>query len=151
MLISEKIAEMIESMLDSSGGSLELQRNKLAENLGCVPSQINYVITSRFSADRGYIVESRRGGGGCIKITRVSFDKSTYLMHMLGAIGQRVDMATARAFIGGLFEHGLINERESAIIASMLTNNAFGVSDNIKADYLRARLLKNLVLTLNNI
>ncbi len=151
MLISDEIARMIERMLDAGGGSLELQRNKLADEFGCVPSQINYVITSRFSADRGYIVESRRGGGGCIKITRVSFDKSTYLMHILGAIGDKLDMPTARAFIMGLLENRLIDNREFNIISAMLTDNALGRRDQYENDAIRARLMKNLVLTLNNI
>ena len=64
MRISDTIALLIEQMLNDGGGTAELKRNDLAEKLGCVPSQINYVITSRFTPDRGYIIESRRGGGG---------------------------------------------------------------------------------------
>ena len=71
MLISDNIARLIEKMLDDGGGFAELKRNDLASQLGCVPSQINYVITSRFTPERGYITESRRGGGGYIKIVRV--------------------------------------------------------------------------------
>ena len=70
--LSEQIAAMIEKMLAENGGELEIQRNKLAGDIGCVPSQINYVITSRFNSSRGYIVESRRAGGGYVKITKVS-------------------------------------------------------------------------------
>ena len=86
--MTEQIAAIIEKMLAENGGELELQRNKLASRVGCVPSQINYVITSRFSPKRGYIVESRRGGGGFVKITKVSFDGTdAMLMHTLAVIG----------------------------------------------------------------
>ena len=72
-LLTEQIARIIEQMIEENGGELELQRNKLAGDVGCVPSQINYVITSRFNTGRGYIVESRRGGGGFVKITKSSW------------------------------------------------------------------------------
>ena len=90
--MSEQIARIIESLLEENGGELEIQRNKLAVTVGCVPSQINYVIASRFNPDRGYIVESRRGGGGYVKIKKVSFDsKTAVLMHALSAVGDLFD------------------------------------------------------------
>ena len=102
--MSEQIARMIEKMLEESGGELELQRNKLAGDVGCVPSQINYVISSRFNHDRGYIVESRRGGGGYIKIRKISFDsKTAFLMHMLSAIGDGVLKLNQAMDNGGSF------------------------------------------------
>ena len=70
MLLADEIARFIESMLAEAGGSLEICRNDLAGKIGCVPSQISYVITSRFTPDRGYIIESRRGGGGYIRIIK---------------------------------------------------------------------------------
>ena len=66
-MLADQIAKMIEEMLEASGGALELQRNEMAGRLGCVPSQISYVITSRFTPERGYMIESRRGGGGHIR------------------------------------------------------------------------------------
>ncbi|MGN0508698.1 MAG: CtsR family transcriptional regulator, partial [Ruminococcus sp.] len=77
MRMSDLVAEYIMQMLDEQNGSAEIQRNELAGNLGCVPSQINYVITSRFTPEQGYIVESRRGGGGYIRISRVKMDRGT--------------------------------------------------------------------------
>ena len=103
--LTDQIAEIIEQMLRENGGELELQRNKLAGKVGCVPSQINYVITSRFNADRGYIVESRRGGGGYIKITKVSFDsKNTFIAHVISAIGSGIDFADSKALMYALYE-----------------------------------------------
>nr|MBQ4317783.1 CtsR family transcriptional regulator [Clostridia bacterium] len=87
MGISDMIAEMIEKMLEEGGGNAEIKRNDLAGQIGCVPSQINYVITSRFTPERGYVIESRRGGGGYIRITRKALHKSEYLMHMFASVG----------------------------------------------------------------
>jgi len=70
--LSELVALRILEMLDAAGGEAEIQRNELASSIGCVPSQINYVITSRFTPEQGYTVESRRGGGGYIRISRVN-------------------------------------------------------------------------------
>ncbi|MBR5446913.1 MAG: CtsR family transcriptional regulator, partial [Clostridia bacterium] len=81
MLISDYIASVIEEMLNEGGGTTEVKRNDLASRLGCVPSQINYVITSRFTPEKGYIIESKRGGGGYIRIVSAQMTKNEYLMH----------------------------------------------------------------------
>ena len=80
MSLSNQIARMILDMLNDEG-TTEIQRNELAQSIGCVPSQINYVIASRFTPEQGYIVESRRGGGGYIRIRRVTMDPQRMLMH----------------------------------------------------------------------
>ena len=81
MGISDLIASFLqESLEEADGGVLEVQRNDLAQRFNCVPSQINYVMSTRFSPERGYIVESRRGGNGYIRITRVRVDRQTLLM-----------------------------------------------------------------------
>ncbi len=86
MSMSNEIAKMILEML-SDDGETEIQRNEMAQALGCVPSQINYVISSRFTPEQGYIVESRRGGGGYIRITRTKYDSTAaVLMHVVNSI-----------------------------------------------------------------
>ena len=87
--ISDIIAGFIQQELDQAGGALELQRADLAQRFNCVPSQINYVMSTRFSPEHGYIVESRRGGGGYIRITRVQVDRQTLLMHVINSTGAR--------------------------------------------------------------
>ena len=99
MVLSEQIAKMLEEMLDEAGGELSLGRNELASRLGCVPSQINYVITSRFTPARGYTVESRRGGGGYIRITRLKFDRRRLLLHFYDAVGASITERDAAALI----------------------------------------------------
>ena len=83
MRISDVVAKYIMELLEESDGYAEIQRNELANFLGCVPSQINYVITSRFTPEQGYVVESRRGGGGYIKITRKKISRSSAIMHII--------------------------------------------------------------------
>ena len=87
--ISDIIAGFIQQELDQAGGALELQRSDLAQRFNCVPSQINYVMSTRFSPEHGYIVESRRGGGGYIRITRVQVDRQTLLMHVITSWDRR--------------------------------------------------------------
>ena len=98
MGISDLIASFLQDSLDTAeDGVLEVQRSELAQRFNCVPSQINYVMSTRFSPERGYIVESRRGGNGYIRITRVRTDRKTLLMHVINSIGDTLDYASARA------------------------------------------------------
>ncbi len=149
--LTEQIAAIIEQMLAENGGELELQRNKLAGTLGCVPSQINYVITSRFNTSRGYLVESRRGGGGYVRITKVRFDNTeTLLMHMLSAVGSTIDAMSARALLISLYEKELINERELKLLYASVTDNALSSCPAPLRDGLRADILRSQILTLRN-
>lgn len=138
-MLSDVIEKILIEMLEEEGGSLELRRNDLAQRVGCVPSQINYVITSRFTPERGYVIESRRGGGGYVRITRKAFHRDQYLMHLFCSVGDAVDMKTASLFILDLAERELLTERESAVILSVL-----GV---IEDDETRAKALKKAILT----
>jgi len=148
MLISDAIANLIEEMINEGQGETEIKRNDLALRLGCVPSQINYVITSRFTPERGYIIESRRGGGGYIRITRKQMGKNEYLMHFLYAIGDSVDEKEAVAFLRNLIDKEVITAREYVLLASALSNNALV---NIAPEYrntVRADILRQIILRL---
>ncbi len=142
MLMSDIIANMIEEMLSESKGSLELKRNDLAAKIGCVQSQINYVITSRFTPERGYMIESRRGGGGYVRITKVAMTGDEYLMHFFHAIGASLDVRSARAFVKALTDNKIITQREAGIMLSVL-----GLSMD---DSLRASLMKQMILSVMN-
>jgi transcriptional regulator CtsR len=149
MLITDKIAKMIEEMLEQQNGTAEIRRNDFANRVGCVPSQINYVISSRFSNDHGYIVESRRGGGGYIKITRVRMEKSEYIMHMFATVGNALDTSTLRAYLISLTENGIIGEKEAKIYAALLSDTALGAeTDRILRCVIRADMFKTLLLNL---
>lgn len=151
MKMSDLVAKYIMEMLDEQDGSAEIQRNELAGNLGCVPSQINYVITSRFTPEQGYIVESRRGGGGYIRISRVRMDNSTAMMHIINSVGKILDKATAEAMLNNMVGRAIIDLKTGKIIAAALSDRALSSVEQEKRDSVRADLFKNMLLTVSAI
>lgn len=147
-MLADQIAKMIEQMLEESGGSLELQRNEMAGRLGCVPSQISYVLTSRFTPERGYIVESRRGGGGCIRIVRKQMHRDEYLMHFFYAIGATLDEQEARAYLQNLLGNGIVSEREARMIAASVSDGALSDVTPEGRRIVRANIFKHILLSL---
>ena len=150
MNISDIIEAFINDRIAGEGGKAEIKRNELAEHLGCVPSQINYVISSRFNPDRGYIVESRRGGGGYIKIQKISFDsKTAFLMHMLSAVGDSIDGMSAKAMLVSLYDNGIVTERELKLMLVSVSDRALiRIVQGKSRDTVRADIMKSLILTL---
>lgn len=146
MNLSNTIAEMIFQMLDEKS-EIEFQRNLLAQDLGCVPSQINYVLSSRFTPERGFIVESRRGGGGCIRITRISYDKGSLLDEVLSSVGDRIDEATIRSYLVNLIYQNLISEHDAALILSAVGDNILRALPYEYRDAIRAAIFKQMLLT----
>jgi len=143
------IETIINEMLKENEGLVEFKRNEIADKFGCVPSQINYVITSRFTPEKGYIVESRRGGGGFIKIKQVRFDKTSYIMHFINAVGDSVDYITTKVFLSNLYNHGIISEREMRMILNITSDNILKhIMPPSARDSLRSAILKNAVLAL---
>ena len=146
MGISDIIAGFIDEMLSDTGGTAELQRAELASRFNCVPSQINYVISTRFSPEHGYIVESRRGGGGYIRIKRVVMSSEMLIMHTINAIGERIDPNTASALITNLRHGEAISNDEARLIMSAIGNNALRPAGPIERDALRASILKQMLM-----
>ena len=149
MRMSDLVARHILSMLEESDGNAEIKRNELAGELGCVPIQINYVITSRFTPEQGYIVESRRGGGGYIRITRVKMDKSTAIMHIVNSIGKTLDKATAEIMIKNMYNQSVIDLTTARLLAAAMSERVFLEVPQDFRDILRARIFKNMLLTLS--
>ena len=150
MRMSDLVAQYILEMLEQQDGSAEIQRNELAGSLGCVPSQINYVITSRFTPEQGYIVESRRGGGGYIRISRVKMDKGTALMHIINSVGDTLDKATAEVMLKNMLQRNLIELLPAKIIAAALADRTLKNIEQEKRDTVRADLFKNMLLAINS-
>jgi len=146
--ISNAIAQMILEMLEETGDA-EIQRNLLAQSLGCVPSQINYVIASRFPPEQGYIVESRRGGGGYIRIRRVKMDRGTAFLALINALGPRLDETTLRAHIANLYSQDFIDEQAAALMNAAGCNAALRGLPPMAGDALRASIFKQMLLTLS--
>lgn len=148
MRMSDLVAQYIMQMLDEQNGSAEIQRNELAGNLGCVPSQINYVITSRFTPEQGYIVESRRGGGGYIRISRVKMDRGMAMMHIINSVGSSLDKATAEAMLNNMLQRNMIEMQSAKLIAAALSDRTLSQVEQDKRDTVRADLFKNMLLTI---
>ena len=146
MGVSDVIAGFIDEVLSEMGGTAELQRAELANRFNCVPSQINYVISTRFSPEHGYIVESRRGGGGFIRITRVAMEPEMLIMHTVNAIGERIDSGTAAALVANLRQGGAIDNNEARLILSATGNNALRPARPEDRDFLRASILKQVLI-----
>ena len=147
MRMSDLVANYIMRALDESDGNAEIQRNVLAGELGCVPSQINYVITSRFTPEQGYIVESKRGGGGYIRITRVATDRRSAIMHIVNSIGDKLSSSSAAIMLRNMKDSGIISAYDSALMSAALSDKAYGDTPPQKRDSLRASIFKNLLIT----
>lgn len=148
MRMSDLVAQYILEMLDAQNGSAEIQRNELAGNLGCVPSQINYVITSRFTPEQGYIVESRRGGGGYIRISRVKMDNGTALMHIINSIDDSLDKSTAEAMLTNMLQRQMFSMQTAKVMSTVMSDRTLRNVEQEKRDTVRADLFKNMLLTI---
>lgn len=146
MKISEHIAREILSILEEQEGSAEIKRNEFASKLGCVPSQINYVLTSRFTPEQGYVVESRRGGGGYIKITRVCNDKRGQIMHIIDSLGSSIDYYSARSILINLCYQELIEKKAASVILAAISDNALKQVNYKDKDKVRADVFRNTLL-----
>ncbi len=148
MLISDVIAKMIENMLNENGGSLDIRRNELAGRIGCAPSQINYVITSRFTPERGYIIESRRGGGGYVRITKKEMGRDAYLMHCVFALGSAIDYQSAAAFFQNLEDRGFIGEDVRRTMNAVVSTGALSKVSPEHRNSLRADIIRQFLLSI---
>lgn len=145
MNMSDLIAGMILDMFDDGSSTIQIRRNDLASQLGCVPSQINYVITSRFTPEQGYRIESRRGGGGCIYITRAA-SKHAALMALVNSVGDSIDERSAKANINNLSCQNLIDEKSAAIMNAAVSDSNFRQLETDERDRIRAAQFKRMLL-----
>ena len=147
MGITDLIASFLQQSLEEAeNGVLEVQRNDLAQRFNCVPSQINYVMSTRFSPERGYIVESRRGGNGYIRITRVRVDRQTLMMHVINSLGAQVDLPSARAILSNLVQSGAMDRALGQTILTAVGDKALGQVPREKRDAVRADILKQVLI-----
>lgn len=147
MRISDLITQEIIKMLnESKENSVEIQRNVFANGIGCAPSQINYVISSRFTPEHGYIIESRRGGGGYIRITRLIMDHSSAIMHIVNSIGDSLDPMSARVLIENCLQSKIIDLDKARIMYAAMSNNVMSNIPTDKRNMVRAALLKEMLL-----
>lgn len=147
MRMSDIIEEFIKELFDEED-SIEIQRNELAEQFKCVPSQINYVIATRFKPSQGYYVESRRGGGGHITIKKVNNTKSDYIMHIINNIGNEITSNEVDILISDFLTYDIIEAKEAKLIKVATSDNVLRLDKDTK-DSVRARIFKNMLLNLS--
>ena len=150
MRLSDSIEQFIKELLNEEATEVELKRNELAEYFGCAPSQINYVLATRFSPDHGYLTESRRGGGGYIRIVRVVQSGSQRLMYLVNdRIGDSLGEEECLRLITQLKEQRIVTADEAALMASAISTRALGVPvpDALK-NAMRARMMKSMLMTI---
>ncbi len=148
MRLSDSIEQFIKTMLAQEEQEVELKRNELAEYFGCAPSQINYVLATRFTPDHGYIIESRRGGGGYIRIFRMQQDTGKQLVYLLNErIGDSISVLSANHLIQQLREREIVSPAEAALMAAAIAPQALSLPlpEELK-DALRAKLLKSMLM-----
>ncbi|MCF6095192.1 CtsR family transcriptional regulator [Microaerobacter geothermalis] len=147
------VSDMIEKylkdiLMKSKEGYIEIQRSELAEQFNCVPSQINYVISTRFTIEKGYIVESKRGGGGYIRICRLETDDGNELYStLMEHIGEGISQAAAEDIIDHMLYAKLVNLREAQIMKAAISRQILPFNMPVR-DQIRANLLRAMVATI---
>jgi transcriptional regulator of stress and heat shock response len=147
--ISDIIEEYLKKILEKSKDDiLEIKRSEIASKFQCVPSQINYVINTRFTIERGYLVESKRGGGGYIRIIKVRPNsKKQFIDQMLSLVGNKISQTAATDIIENLLTEEVITNREARLMLNALDRSIIYL-DLPERDFLRARILKAMLISL---
>lgn len=148
--MSDIIEQYIKHLFEETNEDVvEIQRANIAQRFDCVPSQLNYVIKTRFTNEHGYEIESKRGGGGYIRITKIeNKDETGYINHLLQLIGPSISQQQALYLIDGLLDKGLVNEREAKMIFAAIDRETLKM-DIVSRDIIRANILKRILPVIN--
>ncbi len=145
------ISDIIEQFILKTMGndeSVDISRNELASFFSCAPSQINYVLETRFTIDKGFVKESRRGGGGFIKISKINLDNDEYVSNLiLESVGDELSQKRLSQILDKLENENIISQKEKEIIFSALSDSSLAMPFTIK-DNIRAKSFKNVLTTL---
>ena len=149
MRMSDVIEELIKELFEEDQSNfIEIQRNELAQQFNCVPSQINYVISTRFKPSQGYYVESRRGGGGNIRIKKINNTKSDYIMHIINNIDKTITVNEIDILLSDFLTYNIITQQQAKLLKVATSDNVLKLDIDIK-DEVRARIFKNMLLNLD--
>ena len=145
---NQNMSDLIESYLKNvllSNETVEIRRSEIADQFNCVPSQINYVINTRFTIQQGYVVESKRGGGGYIRIMKVNLVDEMDILNTLGdLIPPQLSVREANHLSQNLYENELISKREAQMMALMMEKDTFPVPVK-NGDEIRSNMMKKLI------
>ena len=142
--LSDTIEQFIKELM-SGDTQIELRRNELAQHFGCAPSQINYVLATRFSVDHGYLIENRRGGGGYVRIVRMQIHGADDLLStLLRRVGNAIEEEAALAIIQQLMESKLVTAKEAKLMGAAVSRSAMALPVTAK-DVLRASVMRSML------
>lgn len=148
MRMSDIIAQRILQLIEESEENIaEIQRNELASIVGCAPSQINYVLSSRFTPEQGFIIESRRGGGGYVKVSRIKLNRTSAIMHIINSIGSSLEPMEVRVITENCSQAGLISGDTARLIQAAVSTSAMSSIPQQYREFLRASIVKQMLLT----
>lgn len=149
MNLSDIIEEYILDLMNQENeDSIELKRCDIASHFNCVPSQINYVISTRFVPELGFYVQSRRGGGGCIKINKIDLDDQDYISNILEKTGSKLSQKVVNIYIQNLLKYNVIDQKTAKLISASTSDKALENVNILKKDQVRADIFKNLIINL---
>lgn len=149
--LTNVIEGFIKDMLDETdNGIIEIGRNDLAKQFDCAPSQINYVLSTRFTAYKGYYIESRRGGSGYIRIIKIAdLARGEVEKLMAESISTSITKSRAIHLVEALKEEGFISDREEVVINTAMANSSL-LGSNQEKNEMRAKMLKNILIVMSN-
>ncbi len=149
--LSKQIEEYIKALLAAEAeGVVEIQRNLLSEYFHCVPSQINYVLSTRFTPVQGYIVETRRGGGGYVRIASLQLEQDDDIQDALTeAVGNNLSQGDCEGLTEYLYQQGILTRREMLLFNSMLKDRVMTGLEKQQRDTLRASMMQHMLAMLN--
>ena len=149
--MSKQIEEYIKALLEQeSAGVVEIQRNFLSEYFHCVPSQINYVLSTRFTPVQGYMVETRRDGGGFVRIVSLQLEDDDDIQDALTeAVGDTLTQSDSEGLTEYLYQQGVISQREMLLFNSMLKDRVLTGLEKGQRDTVRASMMQHLLAMLN--
>ena len=143
--LSDQIEKYFRKLLQRYQGEIEIKRNKLADEFDCAPSQINYVLDTRFTVDKGYLVESQRGGGGYIRIIKIDIDSETEtLQDIISGLNEAVPQKQAESIIARLYDNDLISYQEKELMKTAVNRRIINVELPYR-DLIRSRILKGML------
>lgn len=146
-----KLSDLIEQyILDffKENEMVELKRSELANKFNCVPSQINYVISTRFIPELGFYVESRRGGGGYIKICRTNLNRSDYISDIIDKISQNLSQTTLDVYLNDFVRYNILDKKTANIVKVALSDKSLAKVDKYDRDLVRSDMLKNIIVNI---
>lgn len=149
---SRNISDIIEQYLKkilSKNNQIEIRRSEIATLFNCVPSQINYVINTRFTIQQGYRVESKRGGGGYIRIMKIAFvDQQDLIDSIINEVDTHISERNALIIIHQLYDEGIISQKIGNMMYAVLSHNTLNCKDKAAENKLRATLLVAMLTSL---